>query len=257
MAIQIFNSNQMPAKPLHTFVYGPLRSGKTTFASTFPKAVFLTAGNEGGDTTLRFCNVDIIQINSSTDMKEAIQVVRTQHAKYGWRTVVVDSLTYYSDLFIQELTKNGDKPMMQRDWGMLDLHLQKWLLPTLRSLPMHVVWIALEEGDKGPDGQVVGYKPMLYGKTASKLPGACDLIVRSQVQTSRDTSGKLVSQFMLRTITMDGAPAGGRFGPAFADGLIPAHFGVIAQRIGPYIGESVEAYVNGVELMGGAPTPKT
>jgi len=237
MSIQVINSSQMPAKPLHAFLYGPLRSGKTTLASTFPRPVFLSAGNEGGDTTLRFCNVDIIQINSSKDMKEAVPYIQQNQAKYGWRTVVIDSVTYYGDILIQEFTKNGERPMQQRDWGLLDLHLQKWLLATLRQMPFHVVWIALEKPIKGADGQIIGYEPMLYGQSAQKLPGACDLVGRTQVQEARDARGVLVPQFVVRTVTMGGAVAGGRFGNAFADGTIPAHFGALVQRIGPYIGE--------------------
>jgi hypothetical protein len=229
----------MAPRPLHTFVYGPLRSGKTSLAATFPKPIFLSSGTEGGDTSLRFFDVDVIQINSLKDMKEAVAFIKANAAVRGWRTVVVDSVTYYADQVIQELTNSGEKPMNQRDWGMLDSHLQKWLLPTLRALPMHVVWIANEEPDKGDEGKIVGYRPMLYGKTSSKLPGACDLIVRSHVQTARTPNGQYAAQFFLRTIPIDGAPAGGRFGNAFADGMIVSHFGAIAERIGPYIGEAV------------------
>ena len=238
MPIQVVKSANMPAKPLHTFVFGPLRSGKTSFAATFPKPIFLSAGNEGGDTTLRFFDAEYIPINSSGDMKEAVAYVRANAPSRGWRTLVVDSITYYSDLYITELTKNGEKAMMQRDWGMLDLHLQKWLLPELRKLPMHVVWIAIEEDAKGNEGQIIGAKPMLYGKTASKLPGSCDLIVRSQVSSTRNPkTGALDPNFFLRTVGSEGTAVGGRFGPAFSEGMIPAHFNAIAARIGPYIGE--------------------
>jgi hypothetical protein len=149
----------------------------------------------------------------------------------------VDSLTYYSDLFVAELTKNGDKPMQQRDWGMLDLHLQKWLLPVMRKLPLHIVWIANEDPEKGSDGGILGYRPMLYGKTAIKLPGACDMLVRANTEQARNAQGQLQTYYILQTVPTAGAPARGRFGPAFNDGKIPAHFNVIAQRIGPYIGE--------------------
>lgn len=232
----------MPAKPLHTFVYGALRTGKTTFASTFPKPIFLSAGNEGGDTTLRFCDADVIRITSVQDMKDAIPYVMANRQKQGWRTIVIDSLTYYADLFVQQTTKDGEKPMRTQDWGLLDLHLQKWLLPVLMHAPMHVVWIALEEVEKGTEGEVRGYQPMLYGKTKAKLPGACDLIVRSIVSQVRENNGPLKAKYTLRTTTAEGAPAGGRFGPAFSDGVLPAHFGAIAQRIGPYIGEDPAQY---------------
>lgn len=238
MPIQVVDAASMPAKPLHCFVYGPLGSGKTTFASTFPNPIFLSAGNEGGDTTLRFCKGQVIQINSSQDLKEAVALIQHQHQQYGWRTVVLDSVTYLSDLYISELTKNGDKPMQQRDWGMLDLFLQKWLQPTMRKLPLHVVWIAGEDPDRGGDGGIMGYRPMLYGKTSVKLPGTCDMLVRAVTEQHRDPkTQQLQTHYVLQTVPSQGAPARGRYGNAFADGKIPAHFNVIAQRIGPYIGE--------------------
>jgi hypothetical protein len=239
MPIKILNSRDMPPKPLHAFVYGPLRTGKTQFASTFPKPVFLSIGTEGGDTTLQFVAQDtqIISIRSQKDMQEAIEYIRLYGSKFGWQTIVVDSITYYSDLVVQELTQNGTKPMRQPDWGMLDLHLQKWLLPTLRLMPQHVVWIAIEQAQKGKDGEIRGIEPMLYGKSASKLPGACDLILHSEVAQVR-VEGKLVPSYIMRTIPYDGATAGGRFGTAFASGQIPAHFAFIAQAIGKYIGVS-------------------
>jgi len=238
MPVQVVEAAGMPAKPLHCFVYGPLGSGKTTFASTFPRPVFLSAGNEGGDTTLRFCKGHVIQVNSSNDLKEAVGLVHARHKEFGWRTLVIDSVTYLSDLYISELTKSGDKPMQQRDWGMLDLFLQKWLQPTLRKLPLHVVWIAGEDVERNGENGVVGYRPMLYGKTAVKLPGTCDLLVRSNTEQYRDPqSGLMQTNYILQTVPIAGAPARGRFGAAFSDGKIPAHFNVIAQRIGPYIGE--------------------
>lgn len=238
MSVHVVEAATMPAKPLHCFVYGPLGSGKTTFASTFPKPVFLSAGNEGGDTTLRFCKGHVIQINSSQDLKDAVALVQQQYKHYGWRTLVIDSVTYLSDLYISELTKSGDKAMQQRDWGMLDLFLQKWLQPVLRKLPLHVVWIAGEDTDRGSDGGVMGYRPMLYGKTAVKLPGTCDLLVRANTEQHRDpNTGLLQTHYILHTVPVGGAPARGRFGNAFSDGKIPAHFNIIAQRIGPYIGE--------------------
>lgn len=241
MPIQILNSQDMPAKPLHTFVYGPLGTGKTQFASTFPNPVFLSAGNEGGDTTLRFCKQSsVIPVSSTNDMKEGVAYIKAfGKSKHNWRTIVIDSVTYYSDLFVQETTQQGTKAMRTQDWGLLDLHLQKWLLPVLMGLPFHVVWIALEETTKGADGQVVGYEPMLYGKTKAKLPGSCDLMVRSFTRQVRDPSGKLVTDYLLATVPTNGAPARGRFGTAFQEGTIPAHFGAIAQKIGPYIGEEV------------------
>jgi hypothetical protein len=244
--IKIHNTREMPPKPLHCFVYGPPRTGKTSLAASFPKPIFLSVGTEGGDATLRFYDVHSILIRSKQDMKEAVDYIRAGAKNYGWRTVVIDSVTFYSDLIVQEITGGGERPMRQPDWGILDLHLQKWLLPSLHELPLHVVWIALEQALRGKDGEVRGIEPMLYGKTAAKLPAACDLIVRTDVIQQR-VDGNIQNAYVMRTVPHDGAAAGGRFGPAFAEGVLPAHFAIIAQRIGPVIGEALGQSPHGEE----------
>ncbi len=232
----------MPARPLRCFIYGATRTGKTTFAGSWPKPVFLSAGNEGGDTTLRHLpGVTVIPVNSSLEMKEAVAAIEqeSRELRYGWKTVVIDSATFYADIYISELTaKKG--VMTQRDWGSLDIHLQKWLLPTLHRLPsMHIVWIALEQHVKDGDGNILKTIPMLYGKTAEKLPATTDMILHAEQALVPGAEGKMVTKFLLRTRAWAGAIAGDRFGNAFADGWIEPHFSYIAQRIGPYIGEPV------------------
>lgn len=230
----------MAARPLHTFLFGLLRKGKTTAAASWPKPVFISAGNEGGDASLRFMNVDVIIVNSKEDLMQAMAYIQANYQKHGWRTVVFDSLTYYSDIFIAECSKNGTQMLQTRDWGMLDLHLQKWLLPLSRKLPLHFVWIANQEEIKDSNGGVVGGNPMLYGKTKVKFPGTSDLILQSITQTTRNQQGKLEVKYLFKTVATDDSPIGGRFGPAFAEGIIPAHFSEIAKRIGPWIGEPIE-----------------
>src|SRR3569832_1716596 len=112
MGIQVLNSTTMPARPLSMFIYGPLRSSKTTSAATWPKPVFISAGNEHGDTSLRGANVDVIVVRSIQDMKDAVAYIDLNGKKnHGWETIVVDSLTYYSELFVAEVSKNGEKPL--------------------------------------------------------------------------------------------------------------------------------------------------
>jgi hypothetical protein len=238
MSIQVLNSKTMPARPLSMFIYGPLRSSKTTSASTFPKPVFIAAGNENGDTSLRGSDVDVIVVRSIQDMKDAVAYIELNGKKnHGWETIVVDSLTYYSELFVAELSQNGNKALQIRDWGLLDLHLQKWLLPKLTMLKFHTVWIANEAEVKNSDGAVVSYQPMLYGASKTKFPGACDLIVRTGIRTVRNPqTQKLETDYFYRTVSTDGSPVGGRFGPCFSEGIIPAHFNEIANRVGKFIG---------------------
>lgn len=244
MAINIESSQAMGASKIHVFCYGPLRTGKTTFACSAAnperRVILLSPVVESGEMSARFfSDVDIIRIKSKEDLVESINYIKVNHKKHKWGVAVLDSLTYYSDTVIGQMSNNGEKALVQRDWGLLDLHLQKWLLPAARQIPIHFIWIANEDEVKNSDGNVISRSPMLYGKTKVKFPGAADLIVQSMVQTTRNQQGKLEPKYLLKTISTDGSPVGGRFGPAFSDGIIPAHFDEIVKRVGPWIGESV------------------
>ena len=235
MPLEIYTSDQMPPRPLRVFVYGQPGTGKTTFAGTFPNPVMLSAGQEGGDTTLRFIpGITVMRVQTVQDMKEAVGIIETQYAHKQWGTVVVDSATFYADIFIAEIVKSG-RAMRQQDWGLLDVHLQKWLLPTLHRLPLHVVWIALEH-EKQIEGGPTKTLPMLYGKTATKLPAATDMILHAEVIQVTGPNNEPVTKFIMRTRSWAGAFARDRFGNAFAEGYIEPHFGHIANRIGPHIG---------------------
>lgn len=241
MSLNVVSSKQMPPRPLHTFIYGPTRHWKTTTAATWPRPIFLSAGNEGGDTTLRHVPADVlvVQINAVKTMREAVVWIAKNHAQYGIQTVVVDSLTFYSDIVIHEILNDGKvtKPRMEiQDWGTLDSHLQKWLLPTLHELPLHVVWIALDETKKDSNGNVRSIEPMLYGKSASKIPASTDLIIHADQVLVPGSDGKPKTSVVMRTAPWNNAVAGGRFGDYFSDGVIQPHFDAINQRIGPFIG---------------------
>jgi hypothetical protein len=237
VAITVQNSKAMVVHCLRMLLYGPLRTGKTSFIGTCPKPVVISVAPENGHLSLKMFNVDVIVIHSVAEMREAIQYIETfGKSKHNWETVGVDGITGYSDMFVQECTRNGEKAMDQRSWGLLDLHLQKWLLPKLHSLPFHIVWIANEEEIKDTNGNVSHYMPSLYGKSKTKFPGAIDLIVKSYVRTVRNPqTQKLETEYLFKTVSTDGSPVGGRFGTAFADGLIPMTFQEIAKRIGPWI----------------------
>src|SRR3970040_477508 len=131
MSINIQNSHQMPPRPMHVFVYGAPRCWKTTFASTFPNPLFLSAGNEGGDTTLQFVpnNCRVQRIDSVKDMMDIVPYVKANWQSLGIKTLVIDSITYYSDIVIHEILFDGNKrrvAMDPKDWGTLDSHIQKW-----------------------------------------------------------------------------------------------------------------------------------
>ena len=232
-------------KPLRCLVYGASRRAKTTFAATAPNPVFLSVSSEGGERTLQVCFpwVDVININSTDKMKEAVEFIRFNHKARGWRTVVVDSLSFYVETFVAELARKK-KIMTQQDWGALDLHVVKWLREELHGLPLHIIWICLEQQIKNDaTGAIVRMEPMMPGKSASKLPASCDLVLYADNAQVKDPQGNLVTGLLFRTQTNENnVIAGGRFGNLFSEGWIHPHFAEVVQRIGPYIGETMDQY---------------
>lgn len=247
MSVRFDSPDSMTGLPIRVFVYGAPRRAKTYFAGTFPNPVVLSAGQEGGDRTLQgLPNVTVARVNNRTDMAEAVRYIQQNHQARGWRTVVVDSATFYQDLVIGELTGatagKANAKMDQQLWGQLELHILKWLMPTLHALPLHVVWIALEKVEMNrATGAVIRIEPMLSGATAQKLPATTDLILYADQEAIQDATGTLQQTLVLRTQSTNRAIAGGRFTGAFASGYIYPHFTEVQRHVGHLIGEPMQA----------------
>ena len=120
-------------------------------------------------------------------MQQKINYIRMNHMAYGWKTVVVDSVTFYADIWVGEVLQKykdrGKEPVMnQRDWGLLEEHICKDIAQKLHGLPMNVIWTALATDKYGPEkasGErpVTGSKPYIQGKSAIKLPAICKMVI--------------------------------------------------------------------------------
>lgn len=251
MPVQVFKPATAHGTPLRAFVYGALGRWKTSFAGSFPRPLFLSAGQEGGDRTLQvFPDVDAIRIATRKDMEEAVRLLQTQHRQRGWRTVVIDAVTFYMDIVIAELTgadKGAPRQMEQRDWGALEVHMLKWLMPTLHALPMHVVWIALEKLVKSESGAIVKIEPLLQGATSSKLPACCDIIFYADTELIVPPNGQGLPHTVcvMRTVPTGKTFARQRFWGAFPEGFVHPYFSHITARIGPQIGEAAPQGADG------------
>lgn len=239
MALEIYSTNEARPKPLTCFVYGKSRVGKTTFAATFPKPVFLVAGVEGNEATLsQHEGVIVVVIKSVQDMEDALTALQTDARLKQCRTIVVDSLTFYMDMWIAEVIRKK-KSMEIQDWQKLDLHVMKHLVPTLHSLNKHVVWIALEQETRKGD-MITGGTPMLYGKAPQKVPATTDLIVHLNKTVIRDPQTNKPRRTRIAELdSSDYTPIGGRYGKELSEEWIEPDFIEIAKRIGKRIGEEV------------------
>lgn len=177
------------------FLFGATGSGKTTIAATFPDPLFLVPANENSFVTLLDHKQEYSYLTLGKDASTGEPVKARQHMEqvldwldaryrracagdaqaFPWQTIVVESLTHYTDLVVEDLSDFGKKQMDQAKWGHLSGHL-RMIHDRLRSLDVHIVYTALAtvKEVKGHDASVG--LPNLTGQMAEKLPSACDVI---------------------------------------------------------------------------------
>lgn len=158
--------------------YGPSRSGKTWFGATFPDPLFLSDKVEGGYVTIQgmpkeefYDKPPVIEVVScAAEMRSAIERYKPDIAAGRFKTVLVDSLTFYAESFVTEMESkftNG-----QQFWGVYSKHIG-WLQNNLHATGANVVWLALPRD--GEDGKMGG--PLLQGRQKELVPARCNTMI--------------------------------------------------------------------------------
>lgn len=206
--------------------YGASRSGKTRFAGSWPRPLFLSDATESGWTTLGNMDRNILfepgrapivwAIEKSSDMMQAVKDSEPMIKRGEVRTIVVDSLTFYSDLYFNTLdSMAGGRADGRQLYQKLGQHL-KSVREFIHLLGTNVVWLALAK-DPGEDQPVGG--PMLSGQQAAKFAAGCDYLLYHR---SFQTSPTAALQWEIRTRKYQNYAAGGR-----DEGLLPDPLGYV------------------------------
>lgn len=178
MSITLKNAQEITSPWTAWFLYGDTGSGKTQAASTFPHPFFVIPRNENSIHTLQGMDVDYVEVGGRKDMFETLQYLEGQMAKlvagdedaFPWETVVIESLSHYCDLLIEDISGQGMKKMDMQAWGHLTNHLRT-IHSRLRNLDIHIVYTSLVKLGDDSSGS-----PMMTGQMATKMPAACDYI---------------------------------------------------------------------------------
>ncbi|RME01755.1 MAG: hypothetical protein D6812_07455 [Deltaproteobacteria bacterium] len=252
---------------LTVFIFGDPGTWKTSFAACFPKPLFLSCATEGGDSSLDYIpklyNRPIPPrklISSTSEMVEYLGKIQAAVGKgaFPFKTIVIDSITYYTELWISEVVqvkdreirkwiksgKSGRSPypegplMHQRDWGLLDGHIMKFLVPVLHNLGVNVVWTSLAqrvyETDERGNQRLAEIKPMIPGRSGKLLAGACKLIIYAEQASVYDPKTMRRQARPKYWVTPSSATpiVRHKFGSSFPSGRITC----------PYFGEDYSTY---------------
>lgn len=222
---------------LTCMVTGHSRAGKTHFASTWPRPLFLCDASEHGYTTLGYVPDDMLYepgvvpyalaIENVQDMAACVVALQQQaqglkpnlkdwpvpQGQWEVGTVVIDSLTFYADAYFSALEAQtaGQKVDKRQLYGDLGSHLRYFMIE-FHKLPYHIVWTALASLNE--DSQLRG--AMVSGRTAATAPARCDLWVYADKAEERQGK-KATTRYDLHTQSFAGNKAGHRFGD-----LLPA-----------------------------------
>ncbi len=194
--------------------YGHSRSGKTRFAGSWPRPIFFSDATESGWTTLS--NMDrnhlfepthspiVWAIEKAQDMAQATKDVEPLIKRGEVQTVVIDSVTFYSDLVFNMFDSQANGRMDQRQlYGKLGQNL-KAIREFVHLLGVNVLWLALanDPSEERPTGG-----PMLSGQQAAKFAAGCDYMFYHRSFQSAPSSPL---QYEIRTRKFGQYAAGGR-----------------------------------------------
>ena len=179
-------------QPIHSretflamLVYGRSGTGKTAFASTFPKPMLLMDVREKGtDTVAKVPGIDLVQVDTWEEFEQLYWYLVS--GKHEYRTVVIDQISQLQDLAMEKVRRDeGKEPtdlISKRDWGAISGMMKTWLFNyrDLVDKQMHVCMVAHEranaEGEAIEDQIDPSIGPRLMPSVASSVNGAVSII---------------------------------------------------------------------------------
>ena len=202
----IWDKQRAGEKRLKVLLYGASGSGKTYFAGTFPKPLFLDL--EDGMRTVLALNNDILRFPKEPNtrivdfqqVREFYKLVKKVNPKNSpFETIVIDSMNELQVLILKYLVENysdksrvyDDQPTMA-DYGKLARDMQT-VVRMFLELPYHIVFTAVSAEKEYPDDQST---PTFIGKkTGPDIKRIIDIIGYCHTVMTKDGQIKHVAGF--------------------------------------------------------------
>lgn len=188
-------------------VYGRSGTGKTAFASTFPKPILLLDIRERGtDTIAKIDGIDRLQVDQWSDIEEIYWYLVNAESKY--KAVVVDQISQLQEVVMEKVrvedNMEATDAITRRQWGNISGLLKTWLFNyrDLADRGIHILFVAhdrVSTQDDATDEQIdpsVG--PRLMPSVASAINGAVNIIGNTFIRETFDDNQNRVVQYCMR-----------------------------------------------------------
>lgn len=157
---------------IHCMVVGAPGFGKTVFAGTAAKGLFLTTDPEGTVSALAMGSTcKEWRITSWTELNEAYRYLRDGGIEAdGWDFVIIDNIGEAQNLGMKETMEiaRKNKPGLdefvptQQDYQRSQL-MMKEMVKRFHDLPVHIIWTAWRVTRSNDDGDLL-YAPGIHGQ---------------------------------------------------------------------------------------------
>jgi hypothetical protein len=183
---------------IHALIGGIPSSGKTHFASTFPKPLFLSDAAEGGYKTLEYMDrdywwdpnhaPDVWAQENMMDLPIAVTRLQTmaKGGKFPFQSIIVDSVSIYAERLLAELKMANPGEDNRQRYGSLADALRAQVV-RINALPANIIWLC----HVTTEGELT-----LPGKAAATIPAYMD----HKWLCVAVTEGKKATDYQLRTV---------------------------------------------------------
>jgi len=189
-------------------ILGAPGTGKTTFASTFPKPYFFDFDNKMLVLAGKDIDYDTYADTGTTPkawrafIDKLENLLKNPVAEY--QTIVLDSFTMLQEIGMNEVQRVNatyGKPVQLKEWGILSGMLNDVLYMLKAVTTMHVVVVVHEEIIKDDESRALSIVPMAMGKLSSYISAFFHEVYRTK--TRRTSKG---IEYYIVTKAIDGAP---------------------------------------------------
>ncbi len=182
MGFEIRKSS-LDVKALNILIYGNPGVGKTTFASTAPRPLFIDC--EGGLLSIAEKEVDFVRITAEGEVYQTLYDIFTylKDEKHKYETVVLDHLTELQKLIMDEQLREAvnDNPNREadvaymQDWNINTQRMRK-IIRAFRDLPIHTIFIAQLGELKDEQEGAIFFSPALTPRLSTDVMAYTDII---------------------------------------------------------------------------------
>lgn len=175
--MKITKTTDKQVKPkIMMICYGNGGVGKTTFASTAPKALLVDCENGAKYFGLRGIEMDVARINDWSDMKGLFEIAESGE----YETIVIDPVGELMEKLKRFMVMRGDKKLVMLDgsptmagWGWLKENMRN-TLKVLRDSGCHIL-INAHVTEQDDEGKILK-RPMLMTKLSDEIINMVDIV---------------------------------------------------------------------------------